>query len=312
MDQHVRLELEPETLRALYDMSNTLPDPIRQLAKVGTTPIVPQVVAIGDKSSGKSSALEALTALPFVVNKNAGADLAVRVILRKEPNVKVQATLWRDGADRKAMLKTSAFKTETLRHLITQASKALRDWERGEPTREPELRIEIYGPDVPDLTLVDIPSGFDNELLNSLLEQECTIILLVLNANRNLESQGAVPIARNFDPLEERTVTAVTTPEALVKNGPCFEQYMDFLMGTRYLDGRTPTRYILRNRNGQEVDEAARGKPCMTRAERDRKEREFFKSEEWHCIPQAKGCLALRRGIARAMQNACLARQGGE
>ena len=80
--------------------------------------------------------------------------------------------------------------------------------------------INVTSPDVPDLTLIDLPgivrtatAGQDssvieavNELLDAYLESERTIILAVLPANQDVATVDILERAAEVDPTGDRTI----------------------------------------------------------------------------------------------------------
>ncbi|QKX57599.1 uncharacterized protein TRUGW13939_04717 [Talaromyces rugulosus] len=142
------------------------------------------------------------------------------------------------------------------------------------------LRIEVNGPTDLHLTVVDLPgliSGSDdNQIVESLvdayLESTRTIILTVVPASSDIETQPIMRKARYFDTEGERTVGIITKPD-LINKGT--EGRVALLARNQ---GATQLKlgfFLLKNPTPQELAEG------ITPETRQQKEVQYFKERIW-------------------------------
>ncbi|KAH7099991.1 P-loop containing nucleoside triphosphate hydrolase protein [Auriculariales sp. MPI-PUGE-AT-0066] len=91
------------------------------------------------------------------------------------------------------------------------------------------ISLQISGPDVPDLSFVDLPGiiasvkdGSDRgdiQLVRSLvtehIQRPSCIILLTVSCETDFENQGAHELAKEFDPEGQRTIGVLTKPDRI-------------------------------------------------------------------------------------------------
>ena len=97
----------------------------------------------------------------------------------------------------------------------------------GSTFSQDSIVINVLSPDVPDLTIIDLPgivrtatSGQDrnviravDELLDIYLESERTIILAVIPANQDIATVDILERAAEVDPKSDRTIGVLTKPD---------------------------------------------------------------------------------------------------
>lgn len=140
-------------------------DAIDKLRSQGVSHYVslPQIIVCGDQSSGKSSVLEAISGVPFPTKDNLCTRFATELILRRTSNVEVSvAIVPSQNRSEAECLRLSGFR-ETLASLyeipalIEKAKDFMGISNTSSAFSDDVLRVEISGPDLPHLTIVDLP-----------------------------------------------------------------------------------------------------------------------------------------------------------
>lgn len=321
-----QLVLDPETIQAVRDLSRNQQDILRPISKfqlLGLGPAMPQIVVVGRQSSGKSSVLEAISGLPYPVKSNGCTMFAVEVTLRMASEHKFEATVWRGNEQQHIPLDRAPSAKETLPGIIEKAQGMIKMEDDPDGSSAPVLRIQIFGPDLPNLTIVDLPglpttstsAGSTSTksrvmgLARRYLEQKNTLILVVLSAADSLGSQSAFSVAKDFDKSGERTIGVITKPDALVRQSQDFVQYVCLARNDMGAYKLPFGWYMLLNRNITEKDDSNCGRSKTSNDDGKQAEMQFFGSEEWKHIPPEKiGRGALRAGISEALER-CLESQ---
>jgi interferon-induced GTP-binding protein Mx1 len=118
---------------------------------------IPQIAVMGDQSSGKSSVLEAISGIPFPRGSGLVTRCATQLAMKRTaPGSSWNASAkvsWGKPQPDVAGAVSSAEQVEEKIRLLTDA---LTENENGEFSTE-SIIIEISSPDVPDLTLIDLP-----------------------------------------------------------------------------------------------------------------------------------------------------------
>ncbi|CAK5269211.1 unnamed protein product [Mycena citricolor] len=199
---------------------------------------LPSIVVIGSQSSGKSSVLESIVGQEFLPKGN-------NMVTRRPIELTLVHVSSQDGSTPKeygefpglGLGKISDFtviqKTLTDLNLAVPASEAV--------SEEP-IDLRIYSPNVPDLTLIDLPgyvqlASLDQpetlrEKISALCEKyikEPNIILAVCAADVDLANSPALRASRKVDPLGLRTLGVITKMDLVPP-----EQGASILAGNRY------------------------------------------------------------------------------
>ncbi|KAJ5666900.1 dynamin [Penicillium macrosclerotiorum] len=247
---------------------------------VGDHISLPQIVVCGDQSTGKSSVLEGITGVPFPRKDGLCTRFATEIILRHEPDSEysiIASIIPHASQDEAAVARLQNYTRrlsgyEELADVIEEVSKEL-----------DMLRIEVTGPTGLHLTIVDLPGlieGSEDEhavqlvgnLVNKYLKELRTIILAVLPAGSDVETQPIIRRARSFDRNGERTVGIITKPD-LINRGT--EDRIAALMQNRGPVKIDLDFFLLKNPSPEQL---ARG---ISAEERHTEEEEYFKSAEW-------------------------------
>ena len=277
---------------------------------------IPQIIVCGDQSSGKSSALEAISGVAFPTKDNLCTCFATELILRRSPTssikVSIIASSDRSDVEKKelAIPVCTADKVD-VGELVEQAKAAMGLTSSGKVFSKDVLRIEISGPTQPHLTLVDLPGLFmagnrdqsaeDAGLVKSLvldyMERPRSIILAVVSAKNDFALQQVTEHTRAVDPKGYRTLGLITKPDTLDEGSESERFYVD-LAQNKDVNFRLGW-HVLRNR-----DFTTRN---STMAERDAAEAKFFSSGIWKILRQSQlGVVALRTRLSNVLQNQIL------
>lgn len=210
------------------------------VAVVESSPIdLPQIVVVGSQSSGKSSVLEAICGRDFLPR---GTGIVTRrPLILQLLNKKASSTgpkewgefLHIPGQKFDFSDISAEIKKETIRELGNNSNISSRP-----------INLKIYSPSVLNLTLVDLPgltkvavgdqpkeiSNLIREMVMSFIIKPTAVILAVSPANVDLANSDALNLAREVDPLGNRTIGVLTKLDLMDKGTDC----LDILQGRVY------------------------------------------------------------------------------
>ncbi len=305
----------PDT-KALLDTVDSL----RQLG-VGDLVDLPQIIVVGDQSSGKSSVLEAISRVRFPVDGDLCTRFATELVLRRADTTEARDSIQfadepsstsipQSGAPRQPFQKQN-FDQDALPDIINEAKEVMGIRKGGTKKFSRDiLRIEIARPDVYPLTLVDLPGIFHSatadqdldgkeivdQLIESYMKQRKSIILAVVAANNQLANQLVLQQARKHDPAKERTIGVITKPDLAGSGSSNERKYLDLARGHESMHRLALGWYVLRNRS-----EAERTSEVETDTRDDNEER-FFRTGAWSSInPTARGIESLRKRLSKVL-----------
>eukprot|EP00276_Gloeochaete_wittrockiana_P017822 CAMPEP_0184350994 /NCGR_PEP_ID=MMETSP1089-20130417/43307_1 /TAXON_ID=38269 ORGANISM="Gloeochaete wittrockiana, Strain SAG46.84" /NCGR_SAMPLE_ID=MMETSP1089 /ASSEMBLY_ACC=CAM_ASM_000445 /LENGTH=816 /DNA_ID=CAMNT_0026684165 /DNA_START=17 /DNA_END=2467 /DNA_ORIENTATION=+ len=206
----------------LFKKVRPLLDIIDRLRDCGLESLInlPRIAVVGEQSTGKSSCLEALVGEDFLPKS---AELATRAPLWlrmiRDSSLGGLRALIGTAADAKHPVSFANIAT-AIRHYQDQlagTSKGI--------VNKPVF-LDIFAPDCPDLTLVDLPGVAKNPIVNSdqpdnieeitkdligeFIRDKETVILAVVPANMDIAASDAIKLARRFDPSGDRTIGVLT------------------------------------------------------------------------------------------------------
>ncbi|KAF2429718.1 putative mitochondrial dynamin GTPase [Tothia fuscella] len=198
---------------------------------------LPSIVVIGSQSSGKSSVLEAIVGHEFLPKgSNMVTRRPIELTLVNTPDAHAEYGEFPALGLGKITDFTQIQKTLTDLNLAVPPSQCVSD--------DP-IQLRIYSPNVPDLSLIDLPGyiqvvGRDQpadmkEKIAELCEkyiQQPNIILAISAADVDLANSTALRASRKVDPRGERTIGVITK--------------MDLVDAARGNDILTDRKYALR------------------------------------------------------------------
>lgn len=276
---------------------------------------LPQIAVVGDQSAGKSSVLEALSGIPFPRDAGACTRFATEIRLRraKEDGLTVsvipdKSRPWKEQ-ERLLQYGRQVSAEMPFEAVMRQASDLISP--RHLPGRfaaRDILVIEKTGPQMPLLTLVDLPglvrvanrdqSEADIRTIEDLSDHYAgsrrTIILAVIGGNNDYVQAPILKKARRFDPRGSRTVGVLTKPDMTERIG--LEDKFIQLVTNQDPENRLQLGwYVLLN--------PGPGESWSMADERSRRETDFFSHGRWSALPpQMCGVAALRQCLSSLLQ----------
>jgi len=304
-------------------------DALDQLSglKVASDIEVPQLVVVGDQSSGKSSVLEAIARFHFPVNDQLctrfPTKLKLRRSAREQTNFSISPGASRAEEDRERLqrFKGSMSKPDEIGDWVKKAAAILgvpytihSNKARGMESTSPEdlrkftddiLVVEKYGPDLPLVNLVDLPGLFQAEsneqdeaskqtvtkMVEEHIKSKRSLILLVISARTSFHNHtGPATIQKisKHDPgLADRVIGVITSPDQALSP----EETLNILSGR--LDSMNLKRgwHVVKNQDQE--------RRCDPLERRDMNEEQFFLlSPGWKEVPERqRGIKALRQTL---------------
>ncbi|XP_053172604.1 interferon-induced GTP-binding protein Mx-like [Scomber japonicus] len=185
---------------------------------------LPAIAVIGDQSSGKSSVLEALSgvALPR------GSGIVTRCPLELKMKRKKEGEEWYGKIsyqDHEEEIEDPADVEKKIRKAQDEMAGV------GVGISDDLISLEIASPDVPDLTLIDLPGitrvavkgqpenigDQIKRLIQKFITKQETISLVVVPCNVDIATTEALKMAQQVDPDGERTLGILTKPDLVDK-----------------------------------------------------------------------------------------------
>lgn len=268
----------------------------------------------GDQSSGKSSLLEALTRLRFPTGDGMCTNFATEVVLRREAHVEIMCTITpgksRTDQERRDLAKfRQSFSSRQSFDFLSVTKKAEDKMMRGAKGKhksifEDVLRVRYSGPELPSLTIVDLPGLIETELnggdaaeriaelVTSYMKDEKSILLAVFDSNIDAECHRVLRHLKTFDPKYSRTLGILTKPDRLEPGSDIEKGVVKLAKNERiWLKHQW---HVVRNRDFTIQDSS----PEV----RDEAERKFFANGIWSSIPSENlGIVSLRVKLSRVL-----------
>ncbi|XP_070693706.1 interferon-induced GTP-binding protein Mx [Pempheris klunzingeri] len=185
---------------------------------------LPAIAVIGDQSSGKSSVLEALSgvALPR------GSGIVTRCPLELKMKRKKEGEEWY-GKISYQSCEEDIDDPADVEKKIREAQDEMAGV--GVGICDDLISLEIASPDVPDLTLIDLPGiarvavkgqpenigDQIKRLIQKFINKQETISLVVVPCNVDIATTEALKMAQEVDPEGERTLGILTKPDLVDK-----------------------------------------------------------------------------------------------
>lgn len=314
-------QAQKDAMEQLQSRQSQLLDTIDELRSIGAGGLVelPQIIVCGNQSSGKSSVLEAISRVRFPTKSDACTRFATEVILRRsfQSRIKVSIKPGPSKSNKEERKRLRSFTSEEftnfddLPQLIKEAQKHM-----GLSDSDPDsiefsddvLKVEISGPDKPDLTLVDLPGLYSStseeqtkegmaivrKLTEGYMQNKRSIILAVISAKMDFHLQAVLNIAQHFDEKYERVLGIITQPDTLQEGEEQEGNYLRILRNEK-----THLQlgwHCLCNRSFKTKDSSD--------DERDERERKFFEKGSWSSVSRdLVGIDSLRKRLSKCLFN---------
>ena len=218
---------------------------IDELCSLGLDKFVslPQIVAMGDTSSGKSSVLSALSGISFPSAEKLCTRCPTTLMLTRSPKFECTVYLqrYKNPEDRGTIVEVS-----TIEEITAEIEKLTNQLvEEGQSISDDSIIIKCKGPTMPDFTLTDLPGivrtvvdGEDDsmiqrirDLIHRYMTQERTIILAVHPADVDIHNSEVLNAAKQADPEGVRTICVISKPD---KVGEENESVLELLSGKKF------------------------------------------------------------------------------
>ncbi|KAH6893128.1 P-loop containing nucleoside triphosphate hydrolase protein [Thelonectria olida] len=303
LDSGVLDQLNTAEAKALHKTSDAL-----SACGVGKIVNLPQIIVVGEQSSGKSSVLEAISHVRFPVDGGVCTRFATELVLRQASETRVDVSVrFADKSKAVQTFQKTGFRENDLPDIIREAKNHM-GFQAGKDFSKDVLRLEIEGPKMYPLSLVDLPGLYHtetetqslggkeivDELVESYMRQKNSIILVVIAADNQLARHIALRRAKEIDPHRQRTIGVITKPDL---TRPGYEGERTHVKVAKNQEGANKLQlgwHVLRNRAEDETSLEAR----------DELEEAFFKTGAWASIPQEdRGIASLRRKLSRVLYN---------
>ncbi|KAJ5675982.1 Dynamin GTPase [Penicillium macrosclerotiorum] len=314
------LPLDDNVLNQLQGDQSGLLDKIDELRTVGVGGLVelPQIVVCGDPSSGKSSVLEAISRVRFPSKATVCTRFATEIVLRRSVDNRFRVSIepGKSRTDAQELEKLRNFTSESfsgsdLSAIIESAKKCMGISENGILSNsgfsDDVLKVEISGPDRPELTLVDLPGIYHStsndqnqdgikvvqSLTESYIKSSRTIILAVISAKNDFHLQSVLDVAHKFDPEYTRVLGVVTHPDYLHAGSEAEAYYLKLIQNEKVKKLQLGW-HVLCNRPFEMMQ--------ATDYSRDNHEKEFFNGGRWASVPrQQVGIGSLRHRLSKIL-----------
>ncbi|XP_066476130.1 interferon-induced GTP-binding protein Mx2-like isoform X2 [Tiliqua scincoides] len=185
---------------------------------------LPAIAVIGDQSSGKSSVLEALSG----VSLPRGSGIVTRCPLALKLKKTCHGQEWKGKISYQDIDEELQNPSEVEKE-IRKAQNAMAG--EGVGISHELITLEIRSPEVPDLTLIDLPGiarvAVGNQpqdigdqikrLIKTFIAKQETINLVVVPSNVDIATTEALKMAQEVDPDGERTLGVLTKPDLVDK-----------------------------------------------------------------------------------------------
>ncbi|KKP01539.1 hypothetical protein THAR02_06361 [Trichoderma harzianum] len=287
-------------------------DGLRDLSIAGID--LPQIIVVGDQCSGKSSVLEAISRVHFPVSDGICTRFPTELVLRRAPidstdlRIRYATDAFADSTTAPTPFHESGFQRSELPDIISRAKKHM-GVSDGKATgfSKHVLRVEISGPDIPSLTLVDLPGIFHSgsssqpqewkpvvdEMIEGYMKQKNSIILMVVSADLSLSKHAILDMALQHDTARERTIGVITKVD-LCPGSNLEDEYLRLARGQEPSHQLRLGWHVLRNRGPKEAE--------LDFDQRDAEEEKFLKTGAWSALPLSnRGVESLRKSLGLAL-----------
>ncbi|TQN69609.1 Interferon-induced GTP-binding protein Mx, partial [Colletotrichum shisoi] len=305
------ITLDSSALNELHSTeTKNIFDTVDRLSPLGVGKIVdpPQIVVVGDQSSGKSSVLEAISHVYFPAHAEGCTRFATELVLRPGSRRRVTASIHFAGSARPDHFQVADFTQDEMDRLIAEARVEMEPPDTGRSFSKHVLRLEIEGHDMHPFTLVDLPGCSDEataaqraddeaiikELVESYMENPNSVVLVVIPANEGVVSKAVIEEVLKHDPTKTRTLRVLTKPDLLEPASSVETGWLQVLRGRNTLHSPGVGWHVVRNRADHEKDLGPR----------DAVEEQFLKLDAWASVPKAnRGIVALRARLSRMLHD---------
>ncbi|OAQ77126.1 dynamin family protein [Purpureocillium lilacinum] len=292
----------PPEAKALHEITHKLSS-----CGVGKIVNLPQIIVVGEQSAGKSSVLEAISRVRFPVHNDICTRFATELVLRQARQTRVDVSVRFDDKSKapKAFQKTG-FNEDDLPGIIKEAKACMGIAATGKDFSRDVLRLEIEGPNMYPLTLVDLPGIFHvstdqqsepgretvNRIVESYMKKKNSIILVVIPASNQLANNYALKVVMQVDPKRKRTLGVITKPDCTRPGSSDERKYIQLAKNQETTHKLKLGWHVLRNRSEDEEN----------LDDRDALEESFFEETAWRSLyAEDRGIVSLRKKLSKVL-----------
>ncbi|KAF9248331.1 hypothetical protein DTO013E5_5165 [Penicillium roqueforti] len=311
--------LDENAMNQLQSEQSELLDKIDELRAIGVGGLVelPQIIVCGNQSSGKSSVLEAISRVRFPSKSNICTRFATEIVLRRSPHDRIKVSIEpgdsRENEQERQKLRaftSEAFSSSGDLPTLIEKAKECMGLSSADPSSvgfsDDVLKVEISGPEKPELTLVDLPGLYYSssseqteqgmvivqKLTEKYMKSSRSIILAVISARADYHIQKVLNIAQTFDPKYERVLGIVTQPDIPEAGSEEQETYIQFIKNEKVK--LQLGWHVLRNRSFETCS--------ISDDARDAQEKDFFEKGRWASLPRDQvGIESLRHRLSKIL-----------
>lgn len=304
LDSAVLDQLNTTEARQLHELTDKL-----TTCGVGRIVNLPQIIVVGEQSAGKSSVLEAVSHIRFPVKADICTRFPTEIVLRQAKETRVDVSVrFNDKSKPTQTIPRVGFNEDDLPGIIKEAKESIGIASTGREFSKNVLRLEIEGPNMYPLTLVDLPGLYHvetadqsmrgketvDQLVESYMKQKHSIILVVVTAHTQLASHIALKMVKELDPDRDRTLGVITKPDLTRPGKPEERNYIQLARNQESAHKLKLGWHVLRNRADDEE----------TLDTRDAIEESFFETTAWGTIPRDdRGIVSLRKKLSKVLYN---------
>ncbi|OBT86906.1 hypothetical protein VE02_04369 [Pseudogymnoascus sp. 03VT05] len=263
---------------------------------VGDYVDLPQIVVVGDQSSGKSSVLEGLTDLPFPRDSGLCTRFATQITFRRSEVQRIAVSI---VPGKYSSLEHAEHVRKWTKVMETLDQKSFADIMHEDDDLFPSKTfsddvfcIKVTGPKQEHLSVIDVPGIFkrttqgvtnksDMQMVKSMvqgfMENPRSVILAVIPANVDIATQEILEMAEEVDPEGQRTLGVLTKPDLVDKGAE--KAVMSLIEGQRHQ--LSLGWMLLRNLGQQESSDRTMDRHAL--------EKSFFVSQApWNTLDKDK------------------------
>ncbi|KAF5662839.1 GTP-binding protein [Fusarium heterosporum] len=252
---------------------------------------VPQIVVVGAQSAGKSSVLQAITHIRF---PDHATRFATELNLRRASEARVDVNVkFADQSKPPKSFKRDGFQEDDLLDIIEAATECMDLGTTETEISQDVLCIDIQGPELHTLSLVDLPGlSSDREqkvddLIERYMGQQNSLIVVVLAADDSDANCATLEKAKRVDPQGQRTFGVITKPDLAPAGSDVEQKYLAIARGQDAAFESKLGWHVLHN-----------GSSTTSFESRDEDEVSFFQQGAWAKIPtETRGVLRLRKKL---------------
>lgn len=291
---------------------------INELHTLGLGQLVclPHLVFCGSKSDGRRSVIEGISCVRFPVRSDLYTRFVTKIILRRHPTrtikVTIEPLMRRNSDDDPQQLKTfmSAVHDSAADHSASPIEQAMEFMESvaEDGFSDNIVKVDVSGPDKPDLTLIDLPGAFfpdekgDEDpkkvfvrrIRDEYMTNPCNIIVAVRSVKLHNSLQRVIDLAKKYDQGQSRILAIVTHLDKIEARSDKEESWLKIVK-------KGPSKsllglHLLYDPSYETCDES--------NGKKNENEEKFFSQEGWNSVAkQSRGIETLRCRLNALLAN---------